>query len=191
MRKVLVAAVLVLALSVGAFAFQNEPEGFRDLKWGDPPTEDMRQRSGPGLSLSSDSRVYRRSQGDNLQIGGAQLESIEYRFYKGQFLGVFIATKIDNAESLKDVLELKFGLGKKYDDFVSVLNNNITKYRWIGDKATINLVTDRKYEDAELEIYSTEIKQQQSEDWDLRSKEEAQRKEQERQKAAEEGLDDF
>ena len=33
-RIVILVAVLVLALSVGAFGFQNEPEGFRGLKWG-------------------------------------------------------------------------------------------------------------------------------------------------------------
>ncbi len=44
MRKttLVLLVVLILALSVAAFAFQNEPEGFRGLKWGDPPGEDMK-----------------------------------------------------------------------------------------------------------------------------------------------------
>ena len=33
--------MMVLALTMGAFAFQNEPDGFRGLKWGDPPGKDM------------------------------------------------------------------------------------------------------------------------------------------------------
>ena len=44
MRKTIVivlVAVMVLGLSAGAFAFQNEPEGFRGLEWGDPPSVDM------------------------------------------------------------------------------------------------------------------------------------------------------
>ncbi len=44
MKKIIVIGIviwLVLALSVGAFAFENEPDGFRDLNWGDPPSEDM------------------------------------------------------------------------------------------------------------------------------------------------------
>ncbi|GAI13595.1 unnamed protein product [marine sediment metagenome] len=43
MRKLafVLAILIVLALSTGGFAFQNEPEGFRGLKWGDPPGEDM------------------------------------------------------------------------------------------------------------------------------------------------------
>ena len=42
MKKVLVVTlILVLALSARTFAFQNEPEGFRGLKWGDPVREGM------------------------------------------------------------------------------------------------------------------------------------------------------
>ncbi len=42
MKKVImVAMVLVLMITGASFAFQNEPEGFRGLKWGDAPTEDM------------------------------------------------------------------------------------------------------------------------------------------------------
>jgi len=38
MRRIAVVAILVVVLlSWGmAFAFENEPEGFRGLKWGDP-----------------------------------------------------------------------------------------------------------------------------------------------------------
>ena len=43
MKKVIVAAmVLVLIITGASFAFQNEPDGFRDLKWEDPLSEDMK-----------------------------------------------------------------------------------------------------------------------------------------------------
>ena len=41
MRAIAGVLIIVLVLSVGAFAFQNEPDGFRGLKWGDPPTKEM------------------------------------------------------------------------------------------------------------------------------------------------------
>jgi len=44
MKKIIVVGImvwLVLALTVGVFAFQNEPDGFRRLKWGDPVGEEM------------------------------------------------------------------------------------------------------------------------------------------------------
>jgi len=37
----LIATILVFSLVDVGLTFQNEPEGFRGLKWGDPPTEDM------------------------------------------------------------------------------------------------------------------------------------------------------
>jgi len=40
-RKILLVIVLVFLITGIGFAFQNEPDGFRGLKWGDPPTEDM------------------------------------------------------------------------------------------------------------------------------------------------------
>ena len=40
-RKILLAIVLIFLITGVAFAFQNELDGFRGLKWGDPPTEDM------------------------------------------------------------------------------------------------------------------------------------------------------
>jgi hypothetical protein len=184
--------VLVLTLSLGAFAFQNEPEGFRGLKWGDPPTENMTKLSRLDLSPLSDSGTYRIFEGENLQIGGAELERIEYRFYKGQLLGVFIETKFNEGEPLQDVVDLKFGMY----DIVKDLSGKYDYcwcYEWTGDITTIKLVLSGRYfsREAELTIYSTEIDHQYQEDLILRSQEEARRKEQARQKAAEEGLADL
>jgi hypothetical protein len=39
--SLLVVLLFIFALASIAQAFQNEPDGFRGLKWGDPPTEDM------------------------------------------------------------------------------------------------------------------------------------------------------
>ncbi len=38
-RKILLVIVLVFLITGIGFAFQNEPDGFRGLKWGDAPTE--------------------------------------------------------------------------------------------------------------------------------------------------------
>ena len=42
MRAIAGALIIALVLSTGAIAFQNEPDGFRGLKWGDPPEKDMK-----------------------------------------------------------------------------------------------------------------------------------------------------
>lgn len=131
--------------------------------------------------------LWYEKQDDKLQIGGAKLESIEYLFYKGQFYKVSISdAEHRNHESLKDVVQLKFGV----IDFEEKTPGISTKsYRWIGKKATIilRISTDYSWRSPELTLYSTEIDNQYHEDLAIIMKE----KEEERQKAAEEGLDDF
>ncbi len=190
MRKVVVVMVLVFLVMSGgvSFAFQNEPEGFRGLKWGDPPGEDMEQLPsywGAWMDPDEHDFLWYEEQDDKLQIGGAELESIEYQFYKGQFYKVEI--NVDdyyNYEYLKDVVQLKFGM----IDFEKKTRGISTKsYRWIGKKATIILQDSVSYGSPELTIYSTEIDDQFYRDIAIIRKEEKE----ERQKVAEEGLDDF
>ena len=108
MRKVLVAAVLVLALSVGAFAFQNEPEGFRGLLWGDPPGKDMKT---VGFGRDFDIRTYERRD-DKMQIGASRLKSIHYLFYEDRFMAVEIKPDFMGYDALKDVVIVKCGEGE-------------------------------------------------------------------------------
>ena len=78
MKKIAVVAVLVMALAwCGmAFAFENEPEGFRGLKWGDAPTSKMK------LFREADkwTAIYRLP-GEKLELGEAKLLDICYGFY--------------------------------------------------------------------------------------------------------------
>ncbi len=175
MKKVLVLVmVLVLALSLGAFAFQNEPDGFRGLKWGDPPGEDMEEeRFGKYLDIT----IYTR-RNDKMQIGGAELRIIYYEFYEDRFISVEIYPVFIESiyDALKDVVVLKFGDGVVTSS-EDGLNDQIL---WSGDMATIVLRRNLIEGSFVLVINSTQIQ------------EEAERKkEEERQKAAEEGLDDF
>ena len=78
MKKIVVVGIviwLVLGLTVGAFAFQNEPEGFRGLKWGDPPGEDMKYFDSTNgyehYVLSKEDRYF----------GDIELEQILYGFH--------------------------------------------------------------------------------------------------------------
>lgn len=102
--------VLLLALSVGAFAFQNEPEGFRGLKWGDPPGEDMVFK----FEDSQLSHAYTRPT-DKLSIGDAKFTYIDYSFYTpsegdGQLYGVYLAfDKIQNYLLLNAICKKRFG----------------------------------------------------------------------------------
>lgn len=169
--RVLALGVLVGMLAFGlagvGVAFQNEPEGFRGLKWGDPPGEDMVNE----WSINPDFVWYRRA-GDKMKIGRANLLSIHYAFYKGQFFFVEITVGIDPTETshydyLKDVLILKFGQGNP---------EGRQGIRWDGETTIIVLQSLS----GTLSIYSRKIYFQKKDD----EKDEA-------REGAEEGLDDF
>ncbi len=181
MKKSFLVAVIVLALSVGAFAFQNEPDGFRGLKWGDPPTEDMDYLR----TREFDIKIYR-GLDDKMQIGEAKLKDICYLFYEGRFMAVEISPEWSDYDALKDVVMLKFGDGvvtKEYGLTVQIL--------WSGDTATIALVNSPRDGIQLLLIYSIEIWKEKEEEFPRKKEEAEQKKEEERQKAAEKGLDDF
>jgi len=100
----------LIVVSTG-YAFQNEPDGFRGLKWGDPPGEDM------VYDHIDKSNVCWYTRKNDKGIEGVQLRSICYLFYKDKFLEVWIQTlpydySIESFESLEDIVKLRFGPGK-------------------------------------------------------------------------------
>ena len=181
MRKASLCLVIVafLALSARAFAFQNEPDGFRGLKWGDPPGEDMKTLT---TYAYFGMRIYERRV-DKMKIGGALLRTIYYEFFEDRFMAVEICPVLDssddwtrlNYDALKNVVFLKFGNG------VITKNDEFTEQTfWLGEKGTVVLTRYLERNSLVLIIHSTEI-------W----KEAERRKEEERQKAVEKGLEDF
>ena len=129
MKEIAVVAVLVMALAwCGmAFAFQNEPEGFRGLKWGDPPTEDM-----VIFPFSKYGRANYRRLEEKLYLGDAKLQEVVYCFYDDQFMTVFLHFEEEsNYELLETVCREKFGEPTKeeYDELVWItLETAVTLY---------------------------------------------------------------
>src|SRR5680860_1715841 len=82
-RKILLAIVLIFLVTGIGFAFQNEPDGFRELKWGDAPTEDM-----VFFGQNVDKEDLYHKANDKMEIRGVKLSNITYRFYKKkEFIG--------------------------------------------------------------------------------------------------------
>jgi hypothetical protein len=106
--------------SLGSLAYLDFRNGFRDLKFGDLPTQDMRI-----FEDSVETRFYRRPS-DDLTIGGAKVSEIVYGFYKGRFYAVLISTKgIVNSRAMLDVLQQAYGLGRRPNQFLD-------DYYWEG-----------------------------------------------------------
>lgn len=181
--------MLTLLLIGEGFAFQNEPEGFRELRWGDPPTIDMVYH---GKSKNNENTLWYTKRftippKEKLQIGQVKLKGIYYLFYKKRFMCVLIELneKDEDYSSIVDILTLKFGKGKEQGLFGRIgtlLDDETAEMQWSGDITRITLY--RKWGDdsskGKLEMKSIQIIAQRNAD-----------EERERQKAAEEGLSDF
>jgi len=181
--------VLFLALSVRGFAFQNEPEGFRGLEWGDPPGEDMVffdiVKNYPDL-------VWYQRRYDRLRIGTVKLVLICYLFYKNRLMQVQIEPVAEEGgyDSLREILEREFGAGQRTEGLGR-------SSKWIGDITEITLQEERLewtglFGNASrglLRFTSTKIYNQAEED--NRRKEEEEKRKEEKLKAAAEGLTDF
>jgi hypothetical protein len=90
--------------SQGSLAYLDHKNGFRDLKFGDPPRAEMVLKEESG-----DSKYYARPT-DDLSIGGAHLSQLVYSFYKNRLQAVRMTTKgIVNAQALLEVLRHKHG----------------------------------------------------------------------------------
>lgn len=116
-KNILLLALIVLTfLLVGAgFTFQNEPDGFRKFKWGDPPTEDMI----PLITQDPRMKKYELPN-EKLNIGNAQLSKILYLFWKidstEKLMWVMLQFEGEyNYDLLKAICEGKFGT-RSYED---------------------------------------------------------------------------
>jgi len=115
-RKITIVAVLVVMLVFWgmAFAFQNEPEGFRGLKWGDPPGNMIPCGSNQGMELFELS-------GDKMYLGDAQFYRIRYAFWNQKFMAVSMFFENEkNYDLLKALCESRFG-EKSFDGFGQML----------------------------------------------------------------------
>lgn len=80
MKKVIILSVILIFLITGiGFAFQNEPDGFRGLKWGDTPTEDMTFSYQLIDKYLDKGNIYYKSN-DKPYIGSVKIYSIKYTF---------------------------------------------------------------------------------------------------------------
>jgi hypothetical protein len=98
--------IIALCVAIPAFAFKNEPDEFRGIKWG----TNIGQLTDMVLSGDSGEEKFYLRKNDKMQIGDATLDTLEYAFYKERFFAVFIKFKGDtNSDSLWDTLSYVYG----------------------------------------------------------------------------------
>ena len=140
--------------STSGFKSNSEPDGFAGIKWATEFSEaksDMVESRSITNPTEPDVKIkiYYTPKGDNLKMGEAQLDKIEYGFFRGKFAEVQItATGPLNFNHLKKVLFEKYGT---VDKPVQGL------YSWNGGVTRIALRYDEATKTSSLTISSTKI----------------------------------
>jgi hypothetical protein len=131
--------------SPGSLAHLDFKNGFRDLTFGDPPTEEMQ------LVEDGTSKYYRRP-GDDRMIGNAHLHEIAYAFYHDQFSSVILQTKgIVNSRALLSVLRQAYGPGMRPNEFME-------RYVWKGNRVLLYYDEQPITHDATIIMWSVPLK---------------------------------
>ena len=129
--------IVVLALVVGSFgtvhAFRKEPEGFRGIKWG---THIDKCKDLYFLGVSDVWTRYQRNN-ENLKIGEATVQQIEYYFYKNRFHSARVRFFGE-----QNLLDLRKTLSQAYGKGITHVRGYAVEYQWHGSKVDINIEYD-------------------------------------------------
>ena len=140
--------------STSPFKPNSEPDGFAGIKWSAEFSEvksDMVESRSINNPTEPDVKIkiYYTKKGDNLKMGEAQLDKIEYAFWKGKFSEVqIIAAGFENFNQLKKFLFEKYGTVDKSTQGL---------YSWNGPVTRIALRYDEPTKTSLLTISSTTI----------------------------------
>jgi hypothetical protein len=119
--------IISVYVAIPAFAFQNEPDGFRGIKWGTNISEltDMLV-----VESGKDTLYYARKT-DNMKIGDADIGQISYGFYKNRFFVALVEYKgYVSFTKLKAILFDQYGKPEQP-------NQPMENYFWVGGTVDI------------------------------------------------------
>jgi len=139
--------------STSPYKANSEPDGFGGITWGTPFSEvksdlvELKSTSDPA-EPSVKIKIYYTKKGDSLKIGAAQLDHVEYVFWRGKFAEVRISSRgPENFDSLKQFLFEKYGTVDKFQG----------AYSWDGGVTRITLRYDEPTKTSLLSIASTKM----------------------------------
>ena len=116
---------LVFLLPTSTLAFQNEPDGFRGIKWG----TDISKRS--DMSRVEENMYKRKN--DKLTIRDANVKFIAYMGYKGKLMAVVVTYEgFANNKKIQQTFFQLYGKGYKS-------NRLMERYYWFGNDVQISL----------------------------------------------------
>lgn len=123
--------ILAIFLFAGyaAYAFQNEPDGFRGIKWGTNISELSKMKL---IDDDGNAKCYARKN-DKMRIGDANLDAIMYGFYKNRFSAVGVMYhSSSNFSAIKETLLQQYGEARHPNGFME-------EYFWYGSRVNVFL----------------------------------------------------
>ncbi len=155
-------SVLALVVHTTHFKAESEPDGFRGIEWGQKPKNKY------GLveieDLDGYLKTYERK-GEKMTLGGADIVSIKYEFFKDKFCSVRVKSNGEsNWNALRSAMWQRFGKNEVSYFHDKQLNQTPDCYEWVGKKTEITLRYAPAVSDyIGLDITSTKIDAQRQE----------------------------
>jgi predicted PilT family ATPase len=146
MKKIELLIIFMGLILIDSFAFSqglgdfkpgSKPDGFRGIKW---RTEISTLKDMVFvMAIDEDVKRYKR-RGDELKIGKAKLDYIQYEFRKGRFYLVEIGFQgVENLKNLKEAMSEIYGKGRSVSEKTEKLSES---YFWKGEKTDIMVIYD-------------------------------------------------
>jgi len=135
-------------LNVIVNTYPNEPDGFRDVKWGKDISQLKEFRKAKRdffadsvMKYLSDNIYVRKN--EKLSFGNTKVDRIRYHSFHGKLVAVVIQGKHqDTFLILKDALFQKYGSPQKTEEPTEISpieRKGIESYEWTGEKTNIKL----------------------------------------------------
>ena len=176
-KTILTLLLLLLSINMAwAATYLNEPDGFRNMKWGQS-LQELQEKE--GLIQLPDDAAKKISGAQNVkiayksiindEIGGAKVSTIHYSFWKDQLFMVSTYCDADNFNALLSSTYNMFGKPTKIQPFVSP-QTGLTEgvfYYWDGSRTFIHFMRsyiDTPKEFASLSLWSPSLRAEQQND---------------------------
>ena len=141
--NIMVICLTLLFTPVSSFSFNNEPDGFRGIKWGTHISKIKNMVFG---FTWEGKKLYSR-QGEKKKIGDADIDGISYEFYNDKLSGLTIAIKgYSDFNKIRATLFHAYGTVKYKNGFSENSGTVVDIYRWAGEKVIIELEYEESIE---------------------------------------------
>jgi hypothetical protein len=131
-------------LAMDVYAFRNEPDGFKDMRWGSAASQWFSKDEFIGFSSDEKSFKYLNiSDTTTLEMDNVKLYGIVYSFYNGKFWKADAEARLLQAGRLRDMFFEKYGEPSR------VVNRSdfSREYLWSGMNTDITLTTSLNFYD--------------------------------------------